>query len=132
MIPTETKEIDGTTFEVRGLDLRTERAMFVRLVKLLGPAITDFAKTKDQTAALAKLLEVVDNEDLDYLILEFGKVSKFQIENGSTVPLMDAAFKNGISTQMKWLWFCLEHQYASFLGAAGSTFLQDLKAKASA
>ncbi len=136
-IPVEDKDIDGTIFRVSGLDLRTERAAFVLLMKRLGPAVLSFVQGgKDPVLGMAKLLEVVENDDLDYLIGIFMKVTEIQLDtqrpDKAWVPAMEGAFKKGLSSQLKWLWFCLEHQFIPFLGEDVSTFLQAAVAKASA
>lgn len=145
MIQTESKEIDGIQFQVGGLDLRTERTMLVKLVKTLGPALAEFMKGGDTKAsapeALRLLVETMDEADVNYLCDTFAKVTKVGMTivtaGGDTtqwVPYTEGAFKNGAASQMKWLWFCLEHQFAGFLGESSGklgSLLGQIKAKAS-
>lgn len=123
MIATETKEIDGVVFQVTGLDLRTERVVLVRLMKSVGPALATLAAggTAKAPDAIAALLGGLDEADLDFVIETFRKVTKTQMTtNGGEqwIPCIDAQFKNGVTSQFKWLWFCLEHQFGGFLGSS--------------
>ncbi len=135
MIEIGTKEIDGTVFQVRGLDLRTERAVLIRLTKLVGPALAELARAGSSEAsvsgALRALFAGLEEQDVDYLIGAFKEVTKVQMTlvNGETwVPYVESVFKNGASSQLQWLWYCLEHQFAGFLGS-GSGKLDELIGK---
>lgn len=149
MIPTDTREIDGTMFQVRGLDLRKERAVLMRLTKNLGPAIAELVRAGSAAGipdALNRLLEHLDDDEVEYLVQVFKDVTKIGMQTGKDgeqttqwMPYVEAAFKKGASSQLKWLWFCLEHQFAGFLGSGSGKLektLEDLlgrlKAKASA
>jgi Phage tail assembly chaperone protein, TAC len=148
MIKTEEKEIDGTKFQVAGLDLRTERTVLVRLARLVGPALAELAKAGGNTkavdlapAALRVLFEGLNDDEVDYLVEVFRPVTKVGMVTGkeekqkvSWMPCIDSAFRNGASSQLKWLWFCLEHQFAGFLGSSSGgldSLLGMLRAKAS-
>jgi len=135
MIQTEVKEIDGSTFQVRGLDLRTERAVLVCLAKALGPAIGELGtETAAGPKVLGAILKGISEPDVAYLCDTFMKVTQVAVElkgGEAWVPCTEGAFKQGVVSQLKWLWFCLEHQFGAFLGGNGATFLQDLGVKAS-
>lgn len=144
MVPAEKKEIDGTVFQVTGLDLRLERAMLIRLTKTVGPALAELMRGESTSTsdAVSKLLAGLEEEDFDYLIETFRGVTKirFALADGAEqwLPCVDSAFKSGVSSQFKWLWFCLEHQFAGFLGSGSGklesmleNLLTRLKAKAS-
>jgi hypothetical protein len=144
MIPIETKEIDGTVFQVQGLDLRTERAVLVRLTKTLGPAIVELMRMGSSGTSLnaSQIFSGLDESEVDFLIETFRKVTQVRMElangEGKFLPCVDSVFKNGAASQFKWLWFCLEHQFASFLGSGSGklesmleNLLNRLKAKAS-
>jgi tail assembly chaperone len=125
MIQTAEKEIDGHWFQVGGLDLRTERALYVRLARVVGPALAELARAGNGPAAapgaLRAVFEGLDEAEVDFLIDTFKKVTKvaFQSSNGSPVwvPYQESVFESAAS-QFKWLWFCLEHQFADFLGSS--------------
>jgi hypothetical protein len=141
MVPTETKEIDGMVFRVGALELRAERALLVRLVKLLGPAIAELSNGSAADAITA-LLAKLDEKEVDTLVETFRPITQARMElaNGGEqwVPCLDSFFKKGASSQFKWLWFCLEHQFGNFLGSGAGKLettldgiLTKLKAKAS-
>lgn len=136
MIQAAEKEIDGIKFQVSGLDFRTERAMTVRLAKLVGPAMAALAAKGKEGApeALKQLLMELEDEEIQYLCDKFGVVTKVAMERSdgiAWVPYTEKIFERegakGVMSQFKWLWFCLEHQFADFLGSGSATLSEALK-----
>jgi hypothetical protein len=135
MIATEVRNIDGVNFRVAGLDLRTERSVFIRLSKVLGPAIAELTRVTTLEAALpqvfSRLLEGLNEEEVDFLIDSFKGVTEVgaTLTDGAALwtPYMETAFKNGVSSQFKWLWFCLEHQFSGFLGQGSGKLEEKLQ-----
>lgn len=126
MQDTQTRDIDDITFRVEQLDVKTARAVFIRLTHLLGPSLAELGKLAgdgsildvDHTAALgviSKLLASATEEDLEYLVQVFMKKSKFKMpEATGLVPLVDIAFTGRLLTMFKWLAFAIEVNYADF------------------
>jgi tail assembly chaperone len=130
MQASQTREIDGMTFEVSQLDVKVSRAVFVRLTKLLGPALGELGKAisaagstsildLDHTAvlpAMAQLVACMSEEELEFLVQAFMKKSKFTPPEGTgqLIPLVDIAFTGRLLTMFKWLAFAIEVNYADF------------------
>lgn len=128
------REIDGRWFEVAPLDLRTARTVLLRLMKLAGPAMTEFAKNGQGVVGVmsgaAQLIELLEPADLEYFCDAFQKVSKTKIESGAWIPLAESVFGNNVATQMKWLVFAVEANYAEYLKGEVATFLRRFQATA--
>jgi len=145
MIAPETREIDGVLFQVGGLELKKEREVLVRLTKMLGPAMIELARMGaggGVSLSGSQVLAGLDDAEIDYLVETFRKITQAQVilneDKVAWMPCVDAMFKGGAISQLKWLWFCLEHQFAGFLGSGSGKFeamleglLTRLKAKAS-
>lgn len=127
MQSTQQREIDGTTFEVSQLDVKVSRAVFVRLGRVLGPALAEFGKVGDVKSlldvdhsvafgAISKLLMNASEEDLEFFCQTFMKKSKFIPPEGTgLIGLVDLAFTGRLLTMFKWLAFAIEVNYSDFL-----------------
>lgn len=122
------KEIDGRVYEVSPLDLRTSRVVLLRLMKLAGPALTEFAKNGQGVLGVmsgaSQLFSLLQPEDLDYFCDAFQRVTKMKLPTGSWVPLVESAFGNDVGTQIKWLLFAVEVNYAKYLKGEVATLLR--------
>jgi hypothetical protein len=128
MLASEKRTIDELEFEVSQLPVKDARAMLVRLTRVIGPALTEFAKDGatslgdiDHTTvagAFGKLATTLTEEDLEYLCAKFGTVSKVRVGN-LMLPVDkagDTVFSGRLTTMFKWLWFAVEVNYSDFLG----------------
>jgi hypothetical protein len=127
MRATCSKIIDGVEFELTQLGPKEGRNVLLRLTKCLGPALLTIAGDGKSlgdidhlviAGALGQLAEKVSEEDLDYLCLKFGEVSKARI-GPNLVPLssamQDQVFAGELLLMFKWLIASAEVSFASFL-----------------
>lgn len=130
MLTAEQRTIDGIEFEIGMLPVKEARAVLVKLTKLLGPVIREFGKdparalgdvdTSTLAAALAALSDSASAEDLDFLVARFSDCSKTLIGPNMVrmVPAVsDQVFAGRLLSQFRWLWACVEVNYADFFSA---------------
>jgi len=106
---TITKTIDGFTYEITQLGALKGSQVFVRVLKMIGPA---FATKKD--VDFGKLLSGVNEEDLLYLINSFTPMTNVP-GVGPLERNFDIHFVGRYMAMMKWLFACLEANYGDFL-----------------
>lgn len=128
------REIDGRVYEVAPLDLRTSRVVLLRLMKLAGPTLTEFAKNGQGVLGVmsgaSQFFTLLQPEDLDYFCETFQKVTRMKLPAGAWVPLVESAFGNDVTTQLKWLVFAVEVNYAEYLKGEVATFFRRFQATA--
>jgi len=114
MRDTKVHEIDGYRYHVQQLGAKSGRAVLAKLLGILGPAA-------DSQEPIARLAEKLTDADLDYLCDVFGKAT--QVENTDKPGAMlrvcdvfDDHFAGRYGAMLRWLWVCLETNYADFLG----------------
>lgn len=127
----EPVEIEGVTFRITKLGYKSGRALFVRLMKIIGPALADMAERAPTLAALglklngldagglAILIEKVSEPELDYFAQKLGDVSRYSTD-GSNFPVLDEGkrellFAGRQLFALKWMRAALEVQYGDFL-----------------
>lgn len=120
----ETKTIDGIQFRITPLGFNEGRRGFVRLSKLLGPALGAAASagTKDPeglAGALERALGGLTDEDLEWFADVMGKATQFS-DDGSRWPWLtkdnrEALFSGRLMLFFRWLVFALEVNYSDFL-----------------
>lgn len=122
------KEIDGTSFAVEMLDVKTARAVLVRAARALGPALGELGKaagskgvldvgTSIAAGALGKLTENLSEADLEFFCEAFRRKSRVHVEGG-WIPLQDLVFTGRMGTMFKWLAFAFEVNFSDFLAGA--------------
>ena len=130
MLKTFETEIDGYKLRVTQLALGTSRPMAFKLLKIAGPAIAAFLKELDGkkiadvkpsavAGALTELIEKLDYATFDTFVKTFAGVTEVLGDNGSNVLLSGSidldAFGGNFSTLIKWLAFCIDKNFSSFL-----------------
>lgn len=109
LLKSESREIDGFTYEVTQLGAIKGSQVFVRVLRLLGPMV----KTKDVGSLFANLQE----EDVKYLCDAFAPRTQVM----GVAPLdkcFDFHFAGRYMALVKWLVFCFELNFGDFLKGA--------------
>ncbi len=125
----ERTEIDGHTYEVTQYGSRTADKILFRLIKVLGPGVSQIGgdKSKEQSLVdgIGGLLSALNPEDLEWLrdqMIACTKVIRIT-EKGSEAPtplsaMYDEHFKGRTSARMRLLVFALRVNFADFLDAS--------------
>ena len=129
----ESRVIDGVEFKVTPLARKAQRTAFVKLTKIIAPAVAkaaDGAKSvADLQAHMGKhLVSVIDSlaskvevEDLDYFEGLFSKCTEYSEDGGEKWPHLrheenrDAVFGGRLPLYFQWMKFCLEVNFSDFL-----------------
>ena len=123
----QVREIDGTPFQVGQMQLKAQRLTLLRLTKLIGPALSELAKgfesesllDVDQSVvfgAISRLLMTASEDDLEYLYSNFASCSQWQPPAANKmIAITDVAFRGRMMTMFKWMWLCIEVNYADLL-----------------
>jgi hypothetical protein len=126
MRKTEKREIDGVLFEVQQLGFHDGRRLFLRLSKALGPGLAAAAAGAKTIADLAlvhaveKILDGVDDEDVDAFLDAMAPVVRYSIDGGKKWPFLrtqdaDDLFAGRMFVRfMPFARFALEVQYGDF------------------
>jgi hypothetical protein len=124
--------IRGESFTVEQLGAREGSKVLARLTKVIAPvaamASAD-AKTED---ILAKLLDALTEEDLDYLTTVFAQATRVTLASGKVITLkdqFDEYFAGKYGLMLQWFYKCLDANFASFLAEFGID-LQSLSGEA--
>lgn len=138
LLPTASRLIGTRTFVVTALPTTHGRRLFFRLVKICGPSVTKFIASMEgvtdvrqmDAAVLAtaaeELIRNLDEPAFNDFYETFAQHTQISTDGGGQVPLERVgatAFAADYGTMIKWLAFCLEHNFASFftgLVATGS------------
>lgn len=110
---TEERVIGDDTLEVTQLGAIKGRAVFVRVLKVIGPALTG----KDMAGIFAGLNE----EDVTYLCDAFAPMTLVK-GKGQLDKIFDVYFAGRFLEMFQWLAFCIELNFASFF-KGGSALL---------
>lgn len=117
-------------FRVTQLPFKSSRKVLVRLTKRLGPAIATVASQASSLKdlqdgsmidAVGDFAQALDDDDLDFFSEAFGPATEFNKDNGAKWPRLTTAnqsglFQGDLGLYLKWLWFCVEANYADFMG----------------
>lgn len=117
---TETRVIDGCSYEVTQLGAISGSRVFIRVLKLLGPLFAGGGKLD-----LGRVFENLNETDFEYLCNAFKPVTMVTGQ-GELQGIFDIHFTGRYLAMMQWLWFCLELNYGDFL--KGSSLTGALKA----
>jgi hypothetical protein len=115
MLETRSKSIDGFEYRVTQLGAKQGRVVFTRLAKVLGQAMAD----KDNP--IAALASSLDPGDVDYLCDTFAPVTTVNIQGKEPrlSDIFDMHFAGKYGPLLKWLGFCMEVNFGSFLDEMG-------------
>lgn len=120
-VEVKSKTIGDCTYRVRQLPAIQGRKVLVRLMKMFGPALESIGKNTDVGSMLASALENLDEEVFDSLCDTFAKHTEFELANGNYVGLgepgmFDQHFTGKYGPMIQWLAFCVQVNFADFLG----------------
>jgi hypothetical protein len=130
MLKTTETVIDGHRLRVTQLALGQSRPMFFKLTKICGPAVVSFMKALDgkkladvalpvMADAIGELIKSLDYETFNAFVQTFARVTETFDEKNVSILLSGSieldAFGGNYGTLLKWLAFCLEFNFASFL-----------------
>lgn len=119
----KTIELGGRTFSVTQLGAKDGFATFVKLTKMVGPAIGKLAGGVPAMADAAQLLASNLDEAVAWGVVElFARHTTMTIESGQAIPLTGGidVFAGKFEDLFAWLEFCLDTNYASFLSGLAS------------
>lgn len=126
----KTERIGDYTYRVTQLGARESGRVFFRLCNIFAPIFDglDIKGSKDLEAAalggISRALKTIKAEDFEFLVTAFGKST--EVETSPEVwPRIDKVYEEHFAgrfgDQFRWVAFCINVNYASFLG--------DIKAK---
>lgn len=125
MIEVKEKEIDGAKYMVTQMTARQALKMQAKLIKLLGPCVSELITcfvSKDKENGLSKVVTALatqlDDKTFDQLVFELlTNVRKNGFElNESSINL---EFAGALNTLFKVIGFVLEANYSDFLADGG-------------
>lgn len=120
MTTVHSKTLGDLTFKVGLLSVANGREMLVRLQRTFGPAIGEMAEGRGGIArAFAQIAERLDSKDLTWVCDTLAERSSVVHPDGREQPLkqnIDEIFAGKYGLMFQWIEFCLETNYADFLG----------------
>ena len=120
----KTKQIGNHGYEVTQLGAREGRRVFARLAQLMGGMVGELAAggKPNPVAAFTSFAEAIDPEVMDFFCNTFEPLTQIHMPDGKVLLLKDIFdhhFADNYGEMVEWLTFCLEINFASFLGGAG-------------
>lgn len=112
-------------YTVTQLPARQGKSVAVRLGRILAPLAKEGAdgEEADKAAGLVALFEKLDDKDVDFLCDVFMKTTSFHKLGDMKQPelshFFDEHFAGRYGQMFKWLQFCAEVNFGSFLGEVG-------------
>lgn len=115
----DTKEIDGSTYYVRQLPASQGVKLQLRVMKILGPALSALAKNDvpDNDKALMAIQAVLTNLSEAEAFAFIQDVVKMAAKDGSMITNLDVAFADSPAAVYKVAAFVLEVNLKSFFPA---------------
>jgi hypothetical protein len=130
-VKSDTRTIGEHTYRVTQLTALKSRALFVRLVKLLGPAVVTVigsgvnVNRAQLGGLLSELFTRLSDDELAYFCNVLGACTEVLGPGGAVVidspAMIDVHFAGRLLDMFKWLRFALEVQFSDFLSAAKAT-----------
>ncbi len=120
----KTKRIGTNGYEVTQLGAVEGRRVFARLTQLMGGMVGTIAGggKADLAKGFESFAAAISPDVMDYFCDTFTKVTQVHRPDGKTLflkDIFDDHFADNYSEMVEWLVFCLEVNFASFLGGAG-------------
>jgi hypothetical protein len=120
LLSSDSKTIAGHEYVIGTLPLAKSQAVWLLLVKCLGPAIAEMMAKPGglprqfMAAGLREVIGRLDNEALTHIRIQFGEVSR---RDGKPLDpaTQELAFAGRLGEMFEWLQACVEHNYADFL-----------------
>lgn len=117
----ETEQIGEVQFRVTQEGFASGRAVFVRVARALGPALSALA-TNNLEAAAKHAVENLNDADLEFLADRLGASTQFSTDGGVRWPFLGKAereelFAGNLYLFFQWLFFALRVNYADFFDA---------------
>jgi hypothetical protein len=120
-------EIDGVRFGIPTLDAIKGRALVVRLMGLLAPALAQASskpKEEQGAAVLSAMLSGMTPELFELFCKEFASQSWVMLPDGKRPVLQDVfghVFARRYMLMFRWLLECCKHNFADFLAVGSLT-----------
>jgi hypothetical protein len=131
-LPTKRVTLDGVTFELTTLPGTKAYALWLRILKALGPGL-DAVSEKDGEAAvlkaLAGALRSLSLEDAEAIRESFAAYSKVETAPGqmpSVASVFDFQFAGKPKLVGKWLFECIKLNFADFLDESFANAIRQL------
>lgn len=123
MRKSDSKQIGNHTYTVTQFGAREGGRVFIRITRLLGPAIGGGAEG-GAAAMIGQLSTALDESDFDSLCDTFAAATMVTGgDYGAKQPQLKAVFDDHFAGRydelLEWLLFAFEVNYGSFLGALG-------------
>jgi hypothetical protein len=120
----KSKAIGNHTYEVTQLGAIEGRRVFARLAQLMGGMVGSIAAggKADVVKGFQAFAESMTPEVMDFFCDTFSKVTQVHVGGGKVLflkDIFDDHFADNYGDMVEWLTFCLEVNFASFLGGAG-------------
>lgn len=121
----KTRKIGNHGYEVTQLGAIEGRRVFARLAQIVGGTVAAIAGAGgkvDPVKAFSSFTENLTPENMDFFCDTFAKFTQVHMPDGKVLLLKDVFddhFADNYGELVEWLTFCLEANYASFLGGAG-------------
>jgi hypothetical protein len=145
VIQTQTKTIDGHTYDVSQFGARTGLQVAVRVFKVVGPAVASLAVLKDLregkgpkmtetqvedllATVLKTVSETAKEEDFLWLADQFASVTKLHgtpdkagnVAKVDLAPMFDHHFRGRYMAMFQWFVFAGQVNFASFFDGSGT------------
>ena len=115
----QSHEIDGCQFKIQQLGAKQGKTVLARLLRLVGPAA-------ESDTPIDRLMAALTDAEVDFLCDVFSKTTRVCATNANgqatELPLegiFDDHFAGRYDLMMKWLWACLNANFASFIRGLG-------------
>lgn len=120
----KTKTIGSNGYEVTQLGAIEGRRVFARLAQIMGGMVGALAAggKPNPVEAFKSFAEAMEPEVMDFFCDTFAKFTQVHRPDGKVLFLKDVFddhFADNYGEMVEWLTFCLEVNFASFLGGAG-------------
>lgn len=129
MIKEKESRIGEHDYRCSQLGAREATRVFARLCNVLGPMVEGFKASDTESSILSgigRVLQSAKADDLEYLCDTFAKTSRVRVGEDKWPLVSDvyeSHFAGRFTEQMQWLGFCLQVNYADFLGGKGLSIL---------
>lgn len=121
----KSKKIGNHGYEVTQLGGKEGRRVFAKVTQLIGASVAAIAGAggkPDPVKAFETFASQVTPDNMDYFCDTFAKLTQVHYPGGKVLLLSDIFddhFADNYGEMIEWLTFCLEVNFASFLGGAG-------------